>query len=102
MKRPACRIDYASETEDHLALLTARQSATVLDVVLRQLSYEPTLGTRNRGPLRPNPVARFRLRVGDLQVDYDVEEVPERAVIVRAVGIKVRNRVFIGGKEIEL
>ena len=33
---------------------------------------------------------------------YDVEEVPEPKVLIRAIGIKERNRIRIGGKELEL
>ena len=57
--------------------------------------------TRNRKRMRPNPLASHRLRIGDLRVYYDVEETA-RVVTIRAVGIKVRNRVLVAGKEIEL
>jgi mRNA-degrading endonuclease RelE of RelBE toxin-antitoxin system len=53
-------------------------------------------------PLRPNPVAEYRLRAGKLRVYYDVEETPRPLVIVKAVGIKIRERVYVGGREIEL
>jgi hypothetical protein len=33
---------------------------------------------------------------------YDVIEEPEPAVLIRAVGVKIRNRVWIADKEIEL
>ncbi len=62
----AYRLEYDPGAEDHLAALTARDEATVLDSVPRQLAHQPTV------------------------------------VTIRAVGIKDRNRVFIGGKEIEL
>jgi mRNA-degrading endonuclease RelE of RelBE toxin-antitoxin system len=52
--------------------------------------------------MRPNPVAPWELRIGRLRVYYDVQEEPERVVTIRAVGIKERNRVYIGGTEIEL
>lgn len=52
--------------------------------------------------MRPNPIAPWELRVGTLRVYYDIEEEPEELVTVLAVGIKDRNRVLIGGKEIEL
>lgn len=52
--------------------------------------------------MRPNPLAPWELRIGDLRVYYDVEEGPEPKVLIRAVGIKERNRVRIGGKEFEL
>ena len=74
------RIVYASEIRDHLRCLTARQRSTVFDEVNQQLTYEPTVETRNRKPLRPNPLASWELRIGDLKVYYDVEEDPEQQV----------------------
>lgn len=52
--------------------------------------------------MRPNPLAPWELRIGTLRVYYDVEEDPEPRVLIRAVGIKERNRVRIGRKEFEL
>ncbi len=52
--------------------------------------------------MRPNPVAPWELRVGDLRVYYDIAEEPEKLVAILAVGVKHRNRVLIGGKEITL
>ena len=56
------------------------------------------LETRNRKPLRPNPLASWELRIGDLRVYYDVEEDPEQQVNIVAIGMKRRNRVSIGGE----
>jgi hypothetical protein len=52
--------------------------------------------------MRPNPVAPWELRIDPLRVYYDVEEEPEQVVKIRAVGIKERHRVRIGGEVIEL
>ena len=52
--------------------------------------------------MRPNPIAPWELRIGNLRVYYDAEEVPERVVFIRAVGIKERNRVRIGREVIDL
>ncbi len=98
----AYRIEYSPEAEDHLRALTARQQAIVLDTVDAQLMYEPTVETRNRKPMRPNPLAPWELRIGNLRVYYDVEEEPEPVVYVRAVGVKQRNRVRIGKEVIDL
>jgi mRNA-degrading endonuclease RelE of RelBE toxin-antitoxin system len=98
----AFRIEYDPETEDHLAALTAREAAIVLDTVPRQLAYQPTVITRNRKPLRPNPLAPWELRIGDLRVYYDVQDKPEAVVTIRAVGVKDRNRLRIAGKEFQL
>jgi len=46
--------------------------------------------------MRPNPVAPWELRIGNLRIYYDVEEEPERVVYILAVGIKKRNNVIIG------
>ena len=96
------RIEYSPDSEDHLRSLTARQRAIILNRVDRQLVHEPTVETRNRRPMRPNPVAPWELRIGNLRVYYDVEEGPERVVFVRAIGIKKRNQVWIGKEVIDL
>lgn len=96
------RIEYDPATEAHLAVLTAREVATVLDSVPQQLAYQPTEVTRNRKPLRPNPLAPWELRIGDLRVYYDVQAEPEPVVTIRAVGVKDRSRVRIAGREFPL
>ena len=98
----AYTIEYSPETDRHLRFLTARQRILVFDTVDRQLAYQPIVETRNRKPMRPNPVAPWELRIGNLRVYYDVAMTPEPIVFIRAVGIKYRNRVVIGGEEIEL
>ena len=98
----AFAIEYSPDVEDHLRVLTARQRAMVFDEVDRQLLHEPEVETRNRKPMRPNPVAPWELRIGDLRVYYDVEHDPTKRVLIRAVGVKTRNIVRIGGEEIEL
>lgn len=71
-------------------------------MIPRQLTHQPTRTTHHRKPLRPNPVADYRLRVDQLRVYYDVQEAPKRLVVIKAVGIKVRDRVYVGGREIKL
>src|SRR5215470_4224930 len=96
------RIAYSPDAEEHLRLLTARQQAIVLDTVDEQLVHQPTLETRNRKPMRPNPLAPWELRIGNLRVYYDVEDTREPKVYIRAVGVKERNRVRIAGVIFEL
>jgi len=55
-----------------------------------------------RKRLRPNSLATWRLRVGDLRVYYEVIEGREPTVLLKAIGLKVRERVLIGGEEIDL
>jgi mRNA-degrading endonuclease RelE of RelBE toxin-antitoxin system len=96
------RIEYSPDAEEHLRALTARQRSVVLDQVEEQLAHAPTAETRNRKPMRPNPIAPWELRVDRLRVYYDVQEEPEQTVKIRAVGIKERNHVRIGDEVIEL
>ena len=98
----AYRIQYSPETDQHLRYLTARQRSMVFDGVDEQLRHQPAVETRNRKPMRPNPLAPWELRIAEIRVYYDVEEEPEGLVTVLAVGIKDRNRVIIGGEELKL
>jgi mRNA-degrading endonuclease RelE of RelBE toxin-antitoxin system len=56
--------------------------------------------TRNRKPLRPNPIAPWELRVGELRVFYDVDE--PGVVTILAIGTKRGNMFFIDGEQIDL
>ncbi len=68
----------------------------------RKLRHQPTHAARNRKLLRANPIAPWELGIGELRVYFDVMEEPMAVVTVRAIGIKVRDRVLIGGKEADL
>lgn len=96
------RVEYSPEAADHLLALTARDRVTVIDSVSEQLTHQPLVQTRNRKPMRPNRLATWELRVGALRVYYEVKGEPEPVVQVRAVGIKRRDRIEIGGEEIDL
>ena len=98
----AYRIDYSREAIDHLRFLTARQRKMVLDAVDRQLKYQPNVPTRNRKLMESNPLAVWELRIDHLRVYYDIEDEPEPVVVIRAVGVKERNIVRIGGEEVDL
>ena len=101
-------IEFADAAIEHLRALTARQRATVVDAIEEQLSHEPLVETRNRKPLRPNPIAAWELRVGLLRAFYDVTSPetlsaqPSGVVRIMAIGKKERNVLRIGGEEINL
>ena len=98
----AYHIEYSPATDDHLQVLTAHQRAVVFDAVDEQLAHQPGTETRNRKPMRPNPMAPWELRIGELRVYSEIADEPDSVVTIAAVGVKDRNRVLIGGKEIEL
>ena len=97
-------IRFSDEADEHLSGLTAHQRVRILDAIEEQLQHEPTKTTRNRKAMRPDKtpfIAPWELRVGDLRVYYDVEEKPRPLVKILSIGVKVRNRVLIGDREIE-
>jgi hypothetical protein len=100
----AYHVLFARTVEQHLAALNARQRRAVLAAIEVQLTYQPTVRTRNRKPMDPDKrfyVAPWELRVRDLRVYYSVRETPEPVVVVMAVGVKMRERVRIGGKDVD-
>jgi mRNA-degrading endonuclease RelE of RelBE toxin-antitoxin system len=90
------RFGFSPETELHLQALTARQRVILFEAIERELAYTPAIETRNRKPMRPNPLASWELRVGDLRVYYDTVTDPDAVVQIVAVGIKEHNTVRIG------
>jgi mRNA-degrading endonuclease RelE of RelBE toxin-antitoxin system len=98
----AFEIQFAESVADQLQVLTAAERSRVLDAVAGQLAHDPLRETRNRKPLRPNPVAPWELRVGPLRVFYEVASATPPVVRILAVGKKERRVLRIAGKEIKL
>jgi len=94
--RLAYDIEFTAEADEHFKRFTARERATLVDQLERQLVHQPTVETRNRKPMRPNPIAPWELRIGHLRVYYEVSDDPAKVVTVRAIGTKAGNRVRIG------
>ena len=78
-------IIYSPEAVDHLKALPKATQARVIDQVEEQLTHEPKLPTRKRKVLRPNPIAPWELRLGDVRVFYDVQDEPAPLVKIAAV-----------------
>jgi hypothetical protein len=90
----------------HLAAIEAKYYALIRAGVEEQLRYEPETVTRNRKPLSRlvESGARWELRLGPqnrFRVFYRVN-VDQREVHILAIGVKVRDRVLIGGDEVKL
>ncbi len=98
---------YDPLVKEHLRAIVSKHHSLILDSIEEQLLFEPEVETRNRKPLQQlqQPFllgARWELRLGPgnrFRVYYKIES-EERQVKVLAVGVKVRNRVFIGGEEL--
>jgi plasmid stabilization system protein ParE len=97
-------IVYDEEVKGHLAVIESRYHSLILDKIVEQLRYQPEIVTRNRKPLRQPAAlnATWELRFGPknrFRVFYRVDE--QQRVRVLAVGIKTRNRLLVGGKELQ-
>lgn len=102
----AFELVYASQVKDHLKAIDRKHYGLIRQEIEAQLQFEPEVETRNRKPLkraiafgaeweaRFGPNGRFRVFY---QVDRDAG-----AVYILAIGVKVRDRLYIGGEEVEL
>ena len=73
-----------------------------MDAVRKQLLHEPVRETRNRKPLRPNPLAPWELRAGALRLFYEIDAEDGGVVNILAIGIEKGNRLFMAGEEIPI
>ena len=97
---------YAPQVRGHVAAIERKYHRVLRDEIVQQLSHEPLMPARNRKPLErvPGPAgATWELRCGPdnrLRVFYEVDA-STGTVVILAVGVKLRNRLFIGGQEVE-
>jgi mRNA-degrading endonuclease RelE of RelBE toxin-antitoxin system len=95
-------IEFAESVKQQLRALAAHQKVLIIEAIEEQLLYEPLKETRNRKPLRPNPIAPWELRVARFRVFYEVPPEDPNVVRVLAIGQKRGNKLYIAGKEITL
>ncbi|MGH8576620.1 MAG: type II toxin-antitoxin system RelE family toxin [Gammaproteobacteria bacterium] len=95
-------IEFAESVREQLRTLTAHQRTTVLESIEKQLRHQPLVETKHRKPLRPNPIAPWELRVGDLRAFYDVAADQPDTVRILAVGRKKGGKLYIGDQEVEV
>jgi mRNA-degrading endonuclease RelE of RelBE toxin-antitoxin system len=94
-------LDFSPDSQEHLASLRKVDQVKVISAIESRLSQEPLTPARNRKPMRSNLIATWELRVGNFRVYYDVDA-DQRIVLIRAVGLKDRNRILIGGEQVDL
>ncbi|MBD2162287.1 type II toxin-antitoxin system RelE/ParE family toxin [Limnothrix sp. FACHB-1083] len=94
-------IEISRSALDDLRVFKKHEQKEVLDEIFQQLTYEPTVETRNRKPLRTNDLSDWELRIGNFRVFYSVEEIV-RVVAIEAVGRKFNNQLFIRNQPYDL
>ena len=95
------QIEVTEEAATDLQCYTAYERQIVVSQIRIQLLHEPLVATKNRKPLRENPIAPWELRIGKYRVFYKVEEDAQTVVII-SVGHKEHSVLMIRGKEVEL
>jgi mRNA-degrading endonuclease RelE of RelBE toxin-antitoxin system len=95
------RVEVTEEARADLNHYPAFERKTITTAIREQLTHQPLVETRNRKPLRENPVAPWELRAGKFRVLYEVDEC---ALVVTIVGVghKEHGLLFIQGKEVKL
>jgi hypothetical protein len=94
------------EVKQHLRTIEAKDHSLIRTTIEEQLRFEPETETRNRKPLRSEAAfgATWELRFGPdnrFRVLYAVD-LESQEVQVLAIGVKERNRLTLGGEEVEL
>ena len=97
----AYTIDYTASAESDITYFRKYEQALIADTIDHQLMHTPHVETRNRKVLEPNLLAAWELRIGHYRVFYDVDAVTS-LVLVKAVGWKEHNTLYIRGKEYTL
>lgn len=96
---------YAPETLSHLDTIERKYHRLIEKTLDQQLSYTPERVTRNRKLLEhPGPFgATWELRFGPkncFRVFYEVHA-GSQTVEILAIGVKLRDRLYIGREEYE-
>jgi mRNA-degrading endonuclease RelE of RelBE toxin-antitoxin system len=94
-------IDVTIDALEDLRFLRKHEQERIFEEIEKQLTYQPTLQTRNRKPLRPNALVAWELRIVPFRIFYDINETKLTVSIV-TVGRKNGNRLFIRGIEYSL
>ena len=97
---------YAPEVRHHLRAIERQYYSLIRETIEEQLLFQPDAETRNRKPLRQPAIlaAQWELRFGPdnrFRVFYEIEP-EDRKVHILAIAVKERDRLFIGGEEVEL
>ncbi|MCI0489452.1 MAG: type II toxin-antitoxin system RelE/ParE family toxin [Blastocatellia bacterium] len=95
------QIELTEEASEDLHYYAAFERKIIVSEIKTQLTYQPSVETKNRKKLRSNPIATWELRSGKYRVFYEVDD-DARMVSVVAVGHKEHNKLFVKGEEVQI
>ncbi len=90
------KITITEDADRQFHALPVREQRILEAAIVSRLQQQPMTPTKAIKRLRPNPLAEFELRVGNLRVLYNVEG---DEVIVLIVGRKASNKLIVEGEE---
>ncbi len=98
------KLVYAPQVKQHLRAIGRKHYALIREEIEAQLLFEPEVETRDRKPLKrlAESGAEWELRFGPgnrFRGFYEVDR-PVGFVHVLAIGMKERERLYIGGEEV--
>lgn len=91
-------ITMTNDAERQFLALSVRDQRILEAAISTRLTHEPTKESRSIKRLRPNSIAEFELRVGDLRALYVIDPAKQE-VIIGVVGEKRGNKLFVEGRE---
>lgn len=94
-------VEYTRNALEDLLSFKKRDQQIISSAIDEQLTWQPTLETRNRKPLQPNDLSQWELRIGQYRVFYDVDTIV-RIVAIKAIGEKKHNQLYIRGRKFKL
>ncbi len=107
VQKMSFEIIYDGEIRKHLASIERKYHSLIRQTVENQLKYEPNTETRNRKPLfRPSVFGEstWEIRFGpDNRFRVFYRSDPSAGEVrILAVGVKLKDQLFIGGERFEL
>ncbi len=90
------KITITEDADRQFRSLPPREQRILEAAIQARLENQPTTPTKAIKRLRPNPLAEYELRAGDLRALYNVEG---DEVVVLIVGRKVGNKLIVEGEE---
>lgn len=90
------RITVTEDADRQFRSLAIRQQRILEAAIQSRLHHEPTTPTKAIKRLRPNPLAEFELRAGDLRALYNVEG---DEIVILIVGRKLGKKLIVEGEE---
>jgi mRNA-degrading endonuclease RelE of RelBE toxin-antitoxin system len=96
---------YSNNAREHIRYIDKKYRSLIRTAIEKQLVYESQVKTMNRKFIGNSyAFGTWELRCGSgnrFRIFYDIDE-NASVVIITAIGIKRRNRLFIGNQEVPL